>query len=200
MGGETDIGEKVKSGEKQLQKKMRTSVKNVSKSIWVCVCPFHPLQMLTGCTNPSMIAVQYLQNLHLNNLYTLYNNWRQNYSFYKKQSAQWHSKWQCKLCQTSQSCSLQAKTPFRAEVGPQSHASLSFLLPCSHFDLCFIDFHFLYISCIQYSVSGLLSVSFFLTRRYCFALSLRSFLWFGSVQNRRRFLDCMLQACVILAL
>lgn len=57
-----------------------------SSYLWFCVCPFHPRHTLAGRSNPAINAVQYLQNLHLKNLYTLYNKLRQNYSFYKKLS------------------------------------------------------------------------------------------------------------------
>ncbi len=146
MGGETDILKKSTKRWKPAAKK--DLLQRPAKVRDLRVCPFSLRQTLSR-----MIAVQYLQNLHLNNLYTLYNNWRQNYSFYKKRSAQWHSKWQYKLWNQLNPVPFR---PMRLSNPKLVHSimPLSLFLPRSHYDLYLIDFHYLYIffPCIFYSV------------------------------------------------
>lgn len=58
-----------KKKKRQAKARVHTFVKKCQlKYVSLCVCPFRPHQTLAGCTNPAMIAVQYLQNLDLNNL------------------------------------------------------------------------------------------------------------------------------------
>lgn len=193
MGGETDILKKVKSGEKQLQKRMRTSVKNASKSTWVCVFVLfvRAKRSQDAQTLPWLQFNIYKICIWTTYLYTLYNNWRQNYSFYKKRSAQWHSKWQCKLWnQLTPNVSI--LFPSGQNAFPiQSWSTVSCLPPSLSLSLVLILIYILLIftfftfsfpaSFIQYSVSGL-GISLFLTCRYCFRslVPLLSVVWVGS--------------------
>lgn len=154
------------------QKPVRRSVKNVS--VGLRVCPQDEQTLPWSQFNIYKICIW------TTHLYTLYNNSSQNYSLYKKTALRFTVRSQIMCAFPIQICS-----------------SLSaFSLSPSHFDLYFIDFHFLYISFpasfIQYSVSGLGIFPLFRLAVIAFVLSLRFFLW--------RFLYFMLQACVILAL
>lgn len=147
-----------------------------SSYLWFCVCPFHPRHTLAGRSNPAINAVQYLQNLHLKNLYTLYNKLRQNYSFYKKLSPNgipYNSTLSESKCHNFKPLNVNM-FPLRLIcisnlklVHSILSLSHSLALSFSHrhtFGSYFIDFPFLYIffwctfSFIQYSVSGLLSL------------------------------------------
>lgn len=169
---------------------MRTSVKNGSESTWVCVF------VLFVCAKRSQDAQTlpwsqfniYKICIWTTYLYTLYNNWRQNYSFYKKRSAQWHSKWQCKLWnQLTPNISIlfpsgQYAFPIQSW-STVSCLSLFFSLVLILIDILLIFTFFTFsfsAPFIQYSVSGL-GISFFLTCRYCFRalVPLFSLVWVG---------------------
>lgn len=172
------------------------------------VCPFRPCQTLAGCTNPAMIAVQYLQNLDLNNLliYTVQQfvkitaftkkndppNGIQNYSARSRISSR----------QTPQSCSLRAKMPFQSKVGPQYRSPLSLVLLLIYIWLIFTFFTFSF-PCIFYSVFCFRTWHFplFWLAVIAFALSFRSslWLWIGK-EPEEVWTASLLQACVILCI
>ncbi len=146
-----------------------------------------------------MIAVQYLQNLHLNNLYTLYNNWRQNYSFTKNdppngiQNDSTSSEISSILFPSGQ-CAFPIQS-----WSTVSCLSLSFSLALIliYIWLNFTIFTFSFpASFIQYSVSGL-GISFVLTCRYCFRslVPLFSLVWVFEMHATDMCHSCIVSAC-----
>lgn len=148
------------------------------QSSYLWFCPFHPRQTLAGRNNPAINAVQYLQNLHLKNLYIhCTTNYVKITAFTKnyRPMAFVTTVHSLKANVTTLN-PLRQHVPFKTylhfqfKIGPQyslTH-SLALSLSFSHrhaFGSYFIDFPFLYIffwctfSFIPYSVSGLLLLS-----------------------------------------